>query len=1126
MFDKKRIRRLAGRAVYDRGFKYFRDGLVHDLVREGDPLHPHKFLARVHGTKVYNTTVVLDENRDIVDYSCTCPAIDEYDGPCKHVVALLLEVLAYFVEHDAEAEAEDEEELEDEEAVEGLSEEDLERMLDRQYAREHAYRKPAEGERLLALFAPPKPVVPLPAGAQQVLRLEPRLFFEEGYSGMQRWLEFRIGAEKMYVMRNVHDFLRDAREGKSVRFGQKLMVDTAHMVFEDALSRDLWAMLNRIYDLDQENWDTDRPGYYSGYFSSPWFDGKRFMLIRNTLDEFLDMLGEQSIELHFNDGPAVQAGQLHGCPPIRLELVDRGRKGALLEIFLDGPMIVLNQDFTTYFLKAKDGVRFYRTTPEKGGMIKLLFQAFGQEHAMRLKKEELAPFFGQVMPKLEQVAQVDVPESLSQKYQLAPLRAKLYFDYHGEGIEVRPVFAYADQEFNPLVAKGPGRSGKRTLVRDTQAEQEIMGYFEAYAFMAEGPSYVQPDEDQSYDFLHEALPSLSEKADIYYADGFQEQPVRRMPQVKAGVSVSASNLLEVTFDTDELDLEELMNILRDYRRKKRYHRMPDGSFLSLDDEQLGSLSDFVESTGVDKVDAAQGGKVELPLSQAMYIDALAREDENLRLERSKQFRRMVRDVRNPQDADVEADVPASLEHVLRDYQLTGFNWLSSLAKYGLGGILADDMGLGKTLQVLAFLLANRDTTQPPSLVVAPTSLVYNWLDEAARFTPGLKAKVIAGTKAERRAVLAATGTECDVLITTYNMLKRDIELYRERHFRFVFLDEAQHIKNATTQNARAVKALKAADYFALTGTPIENTLTELWSIFDFLMPGYLLNHNSFKKRYETPIVKEQDKGAVRNLQRHVMPFILRRLKKDVLKELPDKVERRMMAELTPKQKKLYQAWFLRTQKEFETVLKENGIESGRLKILALLTRLRQIACDPSLFLEDYDGGSGKLDLLEEVVGDAVAAGHRMLIFSQFTTMLAHIGERLQQAGVDYLYLDGSTSSLERMRLVKDFNAGRGQAFLISLKAGGTGLNLTGADMVIHFDPWWNPAVEDQATDRAYRLGQKNNVQVLKFITKGTVEEKIYELQEKKKSLIDQMIQPGENFLSKLSNEEIADLFAK
>ena len=632
---------------------------------------------------------------------------------------------------------------------------------------------------------------------------------------------------------------------------------------------------------------------------------------------------------------------------------------------------------------------------------------------------------------------------------------------------------------------------------------------------------VQKDEEKSYEFLTEELPNLPDWVDVFYSDAFANRPVRPMPKVTAGVSVNDSNLLEVSFNAKDLDFNELMEILDSYRQKRKYHRLKDKSFITLGDQQMQAIADFVDNTGIDKAQA-DGMKVELPMSQAMYLDELAREDEALRLERSRAFRAIVRDIRHPEDSEVE--VPASLKGVLRDYQVTGFNWLSNLSAYHLGGILADDMGLGKTLQVITFLLAKQNYQEPPSLVVAPTSLMYNWLEEIERFAPQLKAAAVAGTKAEREKILAEADASYDVLITTYNMLKRDIAMYEKRRFRYAFLDEAQHIKNPTTQNARAVKKLKTSGYFALTGTPIENTLTELWSIFDFLMPGYLLSHKKFKDRYETPIVREQDERSLKDLKRHVMPFILRRMKKDVLTELPDKVERKMVSSMTPKQEKVYQGWFLKSQKEFAEQMAAG--EDSRIKILAILTRLRQIACDPAMFLEGYTGGSGKLDQLEEVVSDAVEGGHRILIFSQFTTMLAHIGERLKQQGIAYYYLDGSTPSLERIRLVKAFNEGTTPVFLISLKAGGTGLNLTGADMVIHFDPWWNPAVEDQATDRAYRLGQKNNVQVIRLLAKGTVEEKIYELQQKKKSLIDQMIQPGENFLSKLTDEEIRELFQK
>ena len=323
---------------------------------------------------------------------------------------------------------------------------------------------------------------------------------------------------------------------------------------------------------------------------------------------------------------------------------------------------------------------------------------------------------------------------------------------------------------------------------------------------------------------------------------------------------------------------------------------------------------------------------------------------------------------------------------------------------------------------------------------------------------------------------------------------------------------------------QAVKRIQADSRFALTGTPIENTLTELWSIFDFLLPGYLGGHKTFRQKYETGIVRDGDVGKTDNLRRHIAPFILRRLKRDVLTELPDKTESRLTNEMTPEQEKVYKAYFAQSRKELAKELKDRGFDASRIKILALLTRLRQIACDPALFLENYEGGSGKLDLLEELATEAAAGGHRMLIFSQFTAMLRRIWDRLALAGLDCDYLDGATPAAERLRLVKEFNAGTKPVFLISLKAGGVGLNLIGADMVIHYDPWWNPAVEEQAADRAYRIGQMNKVQVVNLVTKDTIEEKIFALQEQKKALIDKMIQPGESFLSKLTEAEIRALF--
>jgi SNF2 family DNA or RNA helicase len=356
------------------------------------------------------------------------------------------------------------------------------------------------------------------------------------------------------------------------------------------------------------------------------------------------------------------------------------------------------------------------------------------------------------------------------------------------------------------------------------------------------------------------------------------------------------------------------------------------------------------------------------------------------------------------------------------------------------------------------------------------------------------------------------------------LIRRDIDLYSTLEFSYCFLDEAQHIKNPNTINAKSVKQIKARGYFALTGTPIENSLTELWSIFDFIMPGYLLSHHKFVKNFESPIIKDSDNKALKELTMHIKPFILRRMKSEVLKELPDKIENKMTAEMTEAQKKLYLAYLLQAKGELAKEISENGFEKSQMKILAALTRLRQICCHPSLFVENYEGESGKLALLEEILEDAIDSKHRILIFSQFTSMLNIIKKVLEDRNISYFYLDGSTKAMERNKMVKQFNEGQRSIFLISLKAGGTGLNLTGADMVIHFDPWWNPSVEDQATDRAYRIGQENVVHVIKLITHGTIEEKIFALQQRKKSMIESIIQPGETLLTKMSQDEIMNLF--
>lgn len=495
-----------------------------------------------------------------------------------------------------------------------------------------------------------------------------------------------------------------------------------------------------------------------------------------------------------------------------------------------------------------------------------------------------------------------------------------------------------------------------------------------------------------------------------------------------GIRVSGDGkLLDFSITHEGIDTEELSQLLLAYRLKKKFYKLKNGAFLPLDNSQAASLVKIVDSLGIADEDLKKK-TIQLPIYRAMYLDSLTRDNSNLQVERSTRFKNLVQSIAEPQD--MEYEVPDNLKTTLRDYQKTGFRWLNVLADYGFGGILADDMGLGKTLQVLTFIQYRKDEALKssatgndiefkPSMVIAPTSLVYNWLEEVGKFSANISAKAITGNAAERQQQIHEAGG-ADLLITSYGMLKRDIELYEGIKFSYCFLDEAQHIKNPATLNAQTVKRINAVNYFALTGTPIENSLTELWSVFDYLMPGYLFTHGKFSKTFEVPIIKKQDSKALKELGRHIRPFIMRRMKKDVLEELPEKTESRVTCSLEDMQKKVYMAYMLKAKKAFEAEMSTKGFERSQIKILSMLTRLRQICCHPSTFIENYKGGSGKMELLFELLEGAIEGGHRILAFSQFTSMLGIIKKELDSRKIGYFYLDGGTAAKERIEMVSAF----------------------------------------------------------------------------------------------------------
>ena len=621
-----------------------------------------------------------------------------------------------------------------------------------------------------------------------------------------------------------------------------------------------------------------------------------------------------------------------------------------------------------------------------------------------------------------------------------------------------------------------------------------------------------------YQVLAKGLDALFGLGEVQCTKRFSNLKVTKKMKMSVGVSIK-SGLLNLDIATEDLPAEELLDILNSYRSKKKYHRLKSGDFVDLTDNSYEMLDEMMNSLHLSVKDFLKGN-IELPMYRTLYLDKMLEENENVYSERDSHFRNLVRDFKTVNDSDFQ--LPKELERVLRNYQKNGYRWLRTLEAFKFGGILADDMGLGKTLQVIAVLLAaKQEGREGVSLVVAPASLVFNWGEELRRFAPELKFVLVTGTQGERRNKLEAY-READVLVTSYDLLKRDTELYEGKEFLYQIIDEAQYIKNHQTVAAKAVKVINSQIRYALTGTPIENRLSEIWSIFDYLMPGFLYKYEVFRRDFEAPIIKNQDEAAMERLKKMTSPFILRRLKRDVLKDLPDKIEKIHYVKFEKKQQELYDAQVVHMRQQIAGQDKAE-FQKNKIQILAELTRLRQVCCDPSLCFENYKGGSAKLEACIELVERAAEGGHKILLFSQFVSMLEIIRQELAKRELSFYMISGETSKEKRLKLVKKFNEDDTRVFLISLKAGGVGLNLTGADVVIHYDPWWNLAVQNQATDRAHRIGQDKKVTVYQLIAKGSVEEKIRKIQESKKELLEEIVGGAAGQLGNMSREDFLEL---
>ncbi|MFT9076118.1 SNF2 helicase associated domain-containing protein [Ethanoligenens sp.] len=1060
----------ANRATFEHGVEYYNQHRVSKLKRIKDEQHAcEKVTAEVHGGKYnYEVEVTFDQNGETKESWCDCPAFYEYEGCCKHIVAVLLCCYA-LQKNDAGGERNGNDNKTDHYAGRMLGHYSKKALSD---AMAHSIVKKA--------------------------RLVPSLEYD--YNGRLN-LSFTVGHDRQYIIRDLSKFYFEMRQGGTMDYGAKLTLTHDIAAFEESARPLVRFFMSRYADYMQ--FASDAGGYKAGKRS--------LTLSSSAFDELFQLLVGQKVSMRVDFRNEKQVLFTSENPVLSLQVQDAGE--SFLLHLSELPLFLYMGEKNAYVMLDD---KLYRCTEDYTSSTREFLRAFVDKGGeLTVNRNDMPLFCSNVLDTICTHVEVEDAETLDH-FRPAPLKSKLFLDMPSSMMVTGTLrYCYDGTEINAT-----DEQPTPSIQRDVRSEYITRSLVDKYL-----PSYDLPhrllyvdDEEKIYTLLNEGVAELSTVAEVYATDRLGKVTIRKPPAVSVGVRLK-SDLLNVTFDTGDFPRDELLDLLKAYRQHKKYHKLSDGSFVSLDDDTLGEVSELAQSLDLSD-DQIKNGEADVHRYRAMVLDNILRDSALIQSQRDTGFKSMLREIRSMDDADIQP--PESLRHILRNYQKKGFRWLKTMARYGLGGILADDMGLGKTLETITFLLHNHeeDTADKRiSLVVCPTSLVLNWVSEITRFAPSLKSLAVMGNAAQR-AELVEQIPQNDIIITSYELLKRDISLYKPYTFDCEIIDEAQYVKNASTQNARAVKQISSKHRFALTGTPVENSLAELWSIFDFLMPGYLYSHSKFRETFELPVVKGGDERALERLRRMLSPFILRRLKSSVLKELPPKTETVLYAPLDGEQQKLYIANLASIRQELTGTLQN----SNKLIVLAMLTRLRQLCCDPSLYYEDYTGGSAKLELCMELLRSVTESGHKVLLFSQFTSMLSIIADRLTGDGIGYYVLKGSTSKEERARLTTRFNDDDTPVFLISLKAGGTGLNLTAADIVIHYDPWWNVSAQNQATDRAHRIGQKSSVQVYKLIAKDTIEEKILKLQQDKLKLADSVISEGDGIISKMSPQELLALF--
>ncbi|MCM3638718.1 DEAD/DEAH box helicase [Sporosarcina luteola] len=994
-----------------------------------------------------NFHVTIDLSGEKLQSECSCPVLPYYKFKCQHVAAVLIAMMER-----------------KREIAPDLAEGMLSLFNDKPRASGHQLH--FENREVVELAFTFKPVV---AGKQQMLGME-------------------LAVAGIHV-EDIRQFLEDVNERRPSTLKRTFTFDSQLHCF----NREADAVLQQLIGIHNEDRVFRHGSVSPATLLIPPSSWERLLKVITQASDVQLEIGGRITSFHI----------VEATLPVHFHFEKKQETGHVLTIDGLNHVHVLE----AYKLVLCDGQLFQLSNEDCKRLADLqkMIETSGTRQ-LPISNEQIGFFIEKVVPGLRRIGEVQLDETVMDQLVKSPLKAKLYIDRVNNRLLASLEFQYDQIVLNPVTEKDlPAGS---VLVRDLDKEEAILRLMEDSSFATTDEGYLLHNEELEYEFLHHILPKLQKFVQVYATTAIRNRVFRgnAKPRIRVKAHEDRTNWLEFKFEMDGIPDKQIREILEALEEKQKYYRLRNGSLLSLETKEFEEIQRFLNEIPED-IETLEKG-LNVPMVRGIrFLDSVGN-DEMFSVEESARqfFERLL----NPGDY---AEVPPSLETVLRDYQKTGFQWMKTIAEFGVGGILADDMGLGKTLQSIAFILSMLPDIREKKrqvLIVCPSSLTYNWLSEFRKFAPEINAIVIDGSRKER-AERQSDVEDKDVLITSYPLIRRDIQWYEKQDFLTIFFDEAQAFKNPFTQTARAVKRLHADTCFALTGTPIENSEEELWSIYHVVFPELFMG------------LQEYSELTPKAISRRVRPFLLRRMKEDVLGELPAKVESMESAELLPEQKKLYAAYLAKLRHDTLKHLDKDTIRRNKIKILAGLTRLRQICCHPALFVDGYQGSSAKFEQLKQLIQESKQAGRRVLIFSQFTKMLGIIGKELAMKGTPFFYLDGQTPSEERLELCNRFNAGERDVFLISLKAGGAGLNLTGADTVILYDLWWNPAVEEQATDRAHRMGQQQTVHVIKLVARGTIEDKMNELQEKKRNLIEEIIDSKDAANTTLTEDDIREL---